>query len=102
MKVGKRTDDGIPTSNAANIGQPGVSVVTPKLGSELGNLTALTASSSPSNVENCDTQITPACLRALYKFGDYKQRAWRRNSYGIGDSAHPVPRRRIMWLIIFF
>lgn len=40
---------------------------------------------SPDSLDNCDKQITPACLRALYNF-NYHPVATHQNSYGIGES----------------
>jgi tripeptidyl-peptidase-1 len=40
----------------------------------------------PDDLSNCDAQITPACLRALYNV-DYTPVATAQNSYGIGEFA---------------
>lgn len=61
--------------SARNVGKPGVGlnpITTGKVSKILGQL------------ENCDSQITPDCLRALYEVV-YKQVATEKNSYGIGN-----------------
>ncbi|KLO15522.1 subtilisin-like protein [Schizopora paradoxa] len=66
--------DSVPVEGAArNVGKPGVGLnptTTGKVSKILGQL------------ENCDSQITPDCLRALYEVV-YKQVATEKNSYGI-------------------
>ena len=44
-----------------------------------------------SELEKCDSQITPACLRALYNF-NYVPVATEKNSYGIGECVDVVER----------
>jgi len=41
---------------------------------------------TPGDLSNCDTQITPDCLRALYNFTSFTPKAMSKNSYGIGES----------------
>ncbi|THG96319.1 hypothetical protein EW026_g5491 [Hermanssonia centrifuga] len=54
-----------------------------KLGpSSLGSLTTGSLQSIADDLENCDQRITPACLRALYKF-TYVPVATHKNSIGI-------------------
>lgn len=38
----------------------------------------------PNDLSNCDEEITPACLRALYNFENVHLVATNKNSYGIG------------------
>lgn len=65
--------DGASSHTLSNIGQPGVGL-TPK--------TTGTISDLLTQLENCDQQITPICLRALYNFV-YIPVATSKNSYGI-------------------
>lgn len=58
------------------VGQPGNSPVDPK--------TSGVFSTIFTELSHCDTQITPVCLEALYKFEPYTQLAPKKNSYGIG------------------
>ncbi|KAJ7716256.1 subtilisin-like protein [Mycena maculata] len=62
------------TSTHITIGQPGAGTVSPKL--------TTTISTILTELEDCDKQITPACLRALYGFV-YTPLAAKKNSYGI-------------------
>ncbi|KDQ54115.1 hypothetical protein JAAARDRAFT_136070 [Jaapia argillacea MUCL 33604] len=61
------------SSNVSNIGRPGVGIH-PVSGGKISTLL--------TELENCDVQITPACLRALYGI-IYEPVATSRNSYGI-------------------
>jgi tripeptidyl-peptidase-1 len=71
--IKKRTIGGKVTGT---LGAPG-SASLPKLGQWLGG-----ANKIIKELENCDMQITPDCLRALYKFGP-NFLANPKNSYGI-------------------
>ncbi|KAJ6501263.1 subtilisin-like protein [Mycena vulgaris] len=62
------------TATHIALGQPGVGTVSPKL--------TATVSTILPELDNCDSQITPACLRALYEF-DYSPLATDKNSLGI-------------------
>lgn len=42
-----------------------------------------------NELANCDEQITPDCLRALYNIV-YKPVSTKKNSYGIGECFEPV------------
>lgn len=69
----KRAD---PSLGAARLlGQPGVGIF-PK--------TTGTVSNVLNQLENCDQQITPDCLRALYMI-NYTPVRTAQNSYGIGE-----------------
>jgi tripeptidyl-peptidase-1 len=59
---------------AASIGQPGTGVAFPKDAGVIHNLI--------DQLENCDSHITPLCLRALYGIV-YEPLAAHKNSYGI-------------------
>jgi tripeptidyl-peptidase-1 len=65
---------GAPAKSGTHIGQPGAGVVTPK--------STGTVKSFVDELENCDTHITPLCLRALYGIV-YVPLATDKNSYGI-------------------
>ncbi|KAJ7033198.1 subtilisin-like protein [Mycena alexandri] len=62
------------TSTHIKLGQPGTGTVNPKLTKSVSTIL--------HELENCNTQITPACLRALYGFL-YAPLAGSKNSYGI-------------------
>ncbi|KAJ7723404.1 subtilisin-like protein [Mycena metata] len=62
------------TSTHIKLGQPGSGTVFPKF--------TETVSTILHELENCNTQITPACLRALYGFL-YEPLVPSKNSYGI-------------------
>ncbi|KAJ7484520.1 subtilisin-like protein [Mycena latifolia] len=62
------------TSTHITLGQPGAGTVSPKL--------TTTVSTIFPDAENCDQQITPACLRALYNFS-YSPIVPDQNSFGI-------------------
>ncbi|KAJ6571973.1 peptidase S8/S53 domain-containing protein [Mycena capillaripes] len=62
------------TSTHIPLGQPGAGTVNPKFAGKISTIL--------HELENCDTQITPACLRALYGFL-YTPVAASKNSYGI-------------------
>jgi len=67
--------DGVEPDVATSVGQPGSGSL-PKLG------TWMQKSNLIKELEQCDEQITPNCLRALYEFPPNK-RAAKGNSYGI-------------------
>jgi tripeptidyl-peptidase I len=63
------------TSTHIQVGQPGAGTVQPVLTGKISNIF--------HELENCDKQITPDCLRALYKFVYPIPLAASKNSYGI-------------------
>ncbi|KAJ7054441.1 subtilisin-like protein [Mycena amicta] len=74
--LSKRTDDSnSPFSTLISIGQPGAGTVFPQYRTEAIDLIL-------PGTENCASQITPTCLRALYNF-NYVPVAADKNSYGI-------------------
>ncbi|KAF7323695.1 Subtilisin-like protein [Mycena kentingensis (nom. inval.)] len=73
--LSKRDRDGVGSIRVA-IGEPGAGTSFPHHSPNAVNV-------APPGTENCASQITPACLRALYKFNDYKPVATDRNSYAI-------------------
>lgn len=75
IKPPRRKRDNVPVQGASrNIGQPGVGN-SPKTTGKISNII--------DQLENCDKQITPNCLRALYDVV-YKPVSTKKNSYGIG------------------
>ncbi|KAJ7931201.1 subtilisin-like protein [Mycena leptocephala] len=62
------------TSTHIQLGQPGAGTVSPKFTGKISTIL--------HELENCDSQITPACLRALYGFV-YTPFAASKNSFGI-------------------
>lgn len=79
--ISKRGPSPGSTQPARTIGQPGAGM-SPKFGGKVGTLL--------TELENCDTQITPICLRALYKFA-YVPLSASKNSFGIGQSSEVLP-----------
>ncbi|KAF7348487.1 Subtilisin-like protein [Mycena venus] len=63
------------TSTHITVGQPGAGTVQPVLAGKIENIF--------HELDNCDKQITPACLRALYNFVYPFPLATKQNSYGI-------------------
>lgn len=45
----------------------------------------------PTQLSNCDSHITPSCLRALYDF-EYYPLVPEKNSYGIGEYGNVIQR----------
>ena len=74
-KILKRSDGGSINGIGRSIGQPGGGTY-PKATGEIQTLM--------NDLEDCDKQITPICLRALYGLV-YEPVAATKNSYGIGE-----------------
>lgn len=72
-KISKRSGSGSPDGTARSVGQPGHGT-SPKTTGEIQTLL--------NQLESCDKQITPICLRALYGLV-YEPLAASKNSYGI-------------------
>jgi tripeptidyl-peptidase-1 len=73
-KISKRSSSSSPDGFARSVGQPGHGTY-PKTTGEIQSLL--------NQLETCDQQITPICLRALYGLV-YEPLAADKNSYGIG------------------
>ncbi|KAJ7885104.1 subtilisin-like protein [Mycena olivaceomarginata] len=63
------------TSTHVRVGQPGTGTVNPVFAGKISTIF--------DELKHCDKQITPACLRALYKFVYPYPLAGNKNSYGI-------------------
>lgn len=83
-KISKRSGSGSPEGIARSVGQPGHGT-SPKTTGEIQTLL--------NQLESCDKQITPICLRALYGLV-YEPLAASKNSYGIGKLSNMTLRAR--------
>ena len=78
-KLSKRSGS---SQSLKSIGQPGFGI---------GPKTTGEVSSWTNQLSDCDTYITPSCLRALYGFY-YEPVSSEKNSYGIGEYGNVVER----------
>ncbi|KIY49300.1 subtilisin-like protein [Fistulina hepatica ATCC 64428] len=75
-RIDRRARDIDTTHYTNNVGKPGFGMKPKTTG-------VIDECYPPEDLSHCDTQTTPACLRALYNVDNYTPRAAHKNSYGI-------------------